>query len=435
MHPYRRNADRDLRDLERAAAQGDLEAAKRLEHLHFRMGISLKNIDQDILLNRIDQWFGIMVEMEQYLSDKWDQSPYYLPTPAKKTVDRWKSQISQALSDDPVDYKLLAQVAYSLDRAEEELGDFLADDDFSVQELKDYAGYPLSLSSMWEDGAGCLIHHLRGLSRAYGPKGPNSIAWENVPRDNYSSQDELADNIVYISTGKPFSGRLQRRGPLFMVAISPRFRIEVRLNYAGHWKHSDEDDNLSLYEGSWESHQFDVRELLVNQWHVEVDRESESLIAWGELGERWQDATKLIGEWIDNWIINNLSWITCDECKKSKIHDDKNCRVCKEATVRYPLDDSFEEHLCHLCLYQSSGTQITHLCDACASICDKCGGVVCKSNYHTSKCNECGITLCDDIDCSTRCVGCDTSLCWDHRNDGKYGSLCNECYVEEQGQE
>lgn len=429
MYPYRRNADRDLRDLEREAAQGDPEAALRLENMRFRLGTSLKNVDLAILLSRLDHWFDIVSDLNRYLLGWWEFPDEHMSTPSAREVSRWKSEITQALSEEPVNHKLLATVAYQLNSYEEEISEFLAESERTAEELTGYGGEPLSISSVWEDGAGAVLAHLRSLIRVYQPKSPRTIAWEDVSRDNYSNQDEMADNIVFIATGDRLKGRLERRGPPFMVIISPRFKEEIRLAYAGESTIYD-DENCSHYEGSWRGHTFDVSEILLNQWHVTVDGES-SLVEWGELGDQWQDATKLIGEWIDKWIMDNLSWLGCDSCKKAVIHDDKNCRVCN-ATQIYDLERDFSEHLCYLCLYHSDGEDFTQLCSRCATICGRCDGVVCQDNYHATSCKECGMTLCDNLaDCGARCGGCDASMCWECRKAGSSGSLCSECFKED----
>ena len=433
---YRRNADERIRNLERVAATGDPDAIKQLETEHFRLGNSPKNIDSDILNRRLGQWYQIVEDIEKYLVDAWNFQWNVLPSPRKELISLWQSNITEALGSSPVDTQKLNDVAYQFERYEEDLSDYFADElDFTGIVVDDQ-----TLSELWEDLSGMILHHLRGCLRVYGDVPASRVlAWENLVRDNYSDQDVIADKAAWLACHttpqlrlKPQScrGRLSRRGPLFMRVISPRVRLETRLPFVGEWTYSMEDDHLSIYRGEWRGHKFVIKELVTNQWHVEID--DEHAIDPGELGDRWQDATRLIGAWMDE----QVAWLYCSICEQPREHMDP-CNICDKSTLMI-IDDqvdeqaAFPEHVCHRCWFTEG--ELKQCCDKCAAICDRCNGVVCRGKWGCAvRCKKCAATLCDSVDCVIHCAGCDAPLCWSTcRNEGPYGSLCDECFAEHQ---
>jgi hypothetical protein len=458
-NPYRRNSDRDLRDLERAAASGDLQAAHRLEIERFRIGTSRKNIDADILTRRIHQWCGISQEIETFLtthgppgetgttydeSDDWESFSI-----DNRHRNRWMNSIIEALASEPVNAELLREVYDEIDSYD----DYIREHLHVTYEQLGALVEGLTLSEIWENSGLGLHSHLKTLVKCYDTdRSPlaepsyRKTTWHDVDRGDYAEMDKSADIVVELNhPNKGYFGKLDRRGPLFMIVIAPKTKIEVMLSLAGTWQWApkgeigSEENNLSIYRGTWREHIFEVRELSTNQWHAEVDDQGNDydapgfLTEHGEIGENWEDAARLLGEWVDRWITTNQPWLKCDICNTVKIHDDDACRLCNNASERMIIEDQLINsgyrplHMCYLCLYHSDGTH--QVCSSCATVCSSCNGVVCPNA--SASCKECQIPLCDDFECAPRCVSCDSNLCTDHRIDGKYGSTCKECFAKE----
>lgn len=433
---FQRNPDRDIRDLDRLAATGDIGAKAQLEHELFRRNQSLKNIDNEILLARLEQWFGILLDIERFLVNwhAWEAFTYQIPS--RREVDRWKESITSALNQEPVDVISLGPVVHRITRYTEDLSEYFADDLDHVY-INDE-----SLSDVWEGRGDQVVVHLRDLIRAYSPI--DTLSWWEVARDDYSEQDNLADianelaregrrdhstDPVTIGRDEP-RGRVPVRGPIFMPILTPLTKTEVRLPFTGitYWA----GNTQSNYTGEYLGHRLSVRELTPNQWHAEID--GEDLVEHGELGERWQEAAELVGKWLDE---NAIPWMYChDGCKQHVVHPEP-CIICSKASDLWvELGGNFDEediiypkHVCYRCTDQRGAFRledIKYVCHRCATVCGRCQGTVCN-DICAGICKECGMDLCGSFDCGPRCLDCDADLCWECKSDTEQGSSCKEC--------
>lgn len=453
---FRYNPDRDIRDLERLALSGDLQARALWEHELFRRGQSLKNIDNEILLARLDQWFTIVSGFRYYLSRFHFIPEHQVPVPSQSVIERWKREITDALSQLEVDRATLGSIESQLDSWIRDLSNYLAD---RIPEVDDRLEGLDNLSDIWEEGGGIVRSHIRGLLRFYGSsrgRGPSpelSLTWDQIPRDHYNYQDELADIMFELTNygGRNRKtdprtikmedprGRLKRRGPPFMAVVTPRTGTEVRLPFAEFGQHAG--DVTNIYRGQYGEHVLQIEELEPNEWHVRVD--GEDIIEQGELGEFWQDAVRTLGEWLDD---NAIAWLYCSQCRDFIAHPDA-CDICNTAEDIHleNIDEDdiiFPKHACVGCArnsYPYSAKEVEFVCHRHAAVCGRCKQVACK---HTERnglscsgaCKECGVTLCGSFDCGPRCFSCDAEICWECQKSKKleteYGSSCSECLAD-----